>query len=262
VTTKAAKALLVGGVAIAKGRLPAICVPLVARTWQELLDEASAAVRKSPDVLEWRVDHYGDIADIDGVVALARRVREVARDTPLIVTCRSAREGGAPTSLDVGQTVALYEAICAARCTEFIDYELGNGRANFARARDAAHAHGVSVIGSYHDFSGTPDASTLAATFERAKREGADVAKVAVTPSDPGDVLRLLDATWRAARTLELPLISMAMGAVGALSRIAGHLFGSALTFAAGESASAPGQIPVDELREAIAALNGAMRAR
>ncbi|HEY3532308.1 MAG TPA: type I 3-dehydroquinate dehydratase, partial [Casimicrobiaceae bacterium] len=102
-----------------------------------------------------------------------------------------------------------------------------------------------------------PDAATLAAKFEQAKREGADVAKVAVMPHDPADVLALLDATWRAARALDIPLISMAMGPLGALSRIAGHLFGSSLTFAAGERASAPGQMPIDALREAIAALQG-----
>jgi len=255
-----AKPLLVHGVPIAKGRVPAVCVPLVATTAPAILAEVSAVMTKSPDVLEWRVDHYADIVDREAVVALARRIREAAAGKPLIFTRRCTREGGAPTPLDDAQAITLYEAMCASHCAEFIDYELGNGTANFARLRDIAHECGVGVIGSFHDFSGTPDTAALAAKFAQAKRDGADVAKVAVMPNDPRDVLALLDATWQAAHTLDMPLISMAMGPLGALSRVAGHLFGSSLTFAAGENASAPGQIPIDALRDAVAALGGAMR--
>jgi len=45
-------------------------------------------------------------------------------------------------------------------------------------------------------------------------------------------------------------LITMSMGALGSITRIAGWLFGSDLTFAVGVASSAPGQIPAAELRE------------
>jgi 3-dehydroquinate dehydratase-1 len=45
-------------------------------------------------------------------------------------------------------------------------------------------------------------------------------------------------------------------------SRLFGGAFGSALTFAAGERASAPGQVPIDELRQVTAILQRAMTAR
>jgi 3-dehydroquinate dehydratase-1 len=262
VTARSTKPLQVDGVPIANGRVPAVCVPLVAATAPAILDEVSAIVQQSPDVLEWRVDHYAGVVDVENVVALARGIREAAPRTPLIFTRRCEREGGAPTRLDDDRAMALYEAICSARCAEFVDYELGNGTANFARVRAVAHEHGVGVIGSFHDFSGTPDAGVLAAKFEQAKREGADVAKVAVMPADARDVLTLLDATWRAARALDMPLIGMAMGSLGVLTRIAGHLFGSSLTFAAGERASAPGQMPIDALRSAIGLIDQAPRMR
>ena len=41
----------------------------------------------------------------------------------------------------------------------------------------------------------------------------------------------------------------MAMGPLGLVTRAFGHLLGSSLSFAAGVSASAPGQIPVADLR-------------
>ena len=46
------------------------------------------------------------------------------------------------------------------------------------------------------------------------------------------------------------PVITMAMGALGLISRLAGETFGSALTFGAGEKASAPGQIPAKQLKD------------
>jgi len=40
------------------------------------------------------------------------------------------------------------------------------------------------------------------------------------------------------------------------VSRLTGELFGSALTFGAAKTASAPGQIPVTELREILTVLH------
>jgi 3-dehydroquinate dehydratase-1 len=253
----ATKPIVVKGMPLASGRVPAICIPLIGASADAIMAELDDGRSQGPDAFEWRADYFDAAADPHAVIAVARRLRERAGAVPLLFTCRCEDEGGGPTALGMRERIALYEAICRSQCTELVDYELGNGSANFARVRDAAHAHRIGVIGSFHDFSGTPDAATLAAKFEQAKREGADVAKVAVMPHDPADVLALLDATWRAARALDIPLISVAMGPLGALSRIAGHLFGSSLTFAAGERASAPGQMPIDALREAIAALQG-----
>jgi 3-dehydroquinate dehydratase-1 len=41
----------------------------------------------------------------------------------------------------------------------------------------------------------------------------------------------------------------MSMGAYGSLSRLFGWAFGSSVTFAVGDQASAPGQMSIEELR-------------
>jgi len=256
---RAAKPLCVNGSPIANGRLPVVCTPLVARTADAILAELATVMQASPDMIEWRVDHFGGIADAAAVVELARRIEAGANGTPIIFTRRSEREGGAPTSLADAQAIALYEAVCAARCVEFVDWELSNGAASVARVRAAARANGVALIASYHNFRDTPERGVLVEKFAQAAREGADVAKVAVMPNDAGDVLSLLDATWQASRALDIPLISMSMGPLGALSRIAGFMYGSALTFAVGAASSAPGQLGIDELRAALGVLHRAI---
>ena len=50
----------------------------------------------------------------------------------------------------------------------------------------------------------------------------------------------------------EVPVVTMSMGKMGAISRISGQVFGSAITFASFAEASAPGQIPVDKMDEAL----------
>src|SRR5438105_2971047 len=90
----------------------------------------------------------------------------------------------------------------------------------------------------------------------------ADVAKIAVMPQSMDDVLALLAATSRASRSLVIPLVSMAMGPLGAVTRANGWLFGSAMTFAVGASSSAPGQMPIEDVRNAVAIMKKAMSLR
>ena len=54
----------------------------------------------------------------------------------------------------------------------------------------------------------------------------------------------------------EKPVITMSMGKTGVLSRLYGEVTGSAVTFAAGIRASAPGQIPVKRMRDTLMLLH------
>ncbi len=88
--------------------------------------------------------------------------------------------------------------------------------------------------------------------FLEAERLGGDVAKVAVMPRDCADVLTLLAATAQADAKSRIPLISMAMGPFGSVTRMIGGEFGSSLSFAVGEGSSAPGQIPIADLARGV----------
>ena len=147
----------------------------------------------------------------------------------------------------------LYVEVCASRLVDLIDYETANAAADFGRLRAVSREHDIALIGSYHNFQGTPDAAALAAKFALAHRLVADIAKVAVMPKGPQDVLTLLGATYDASQSLSIPLISMSMGPYGSLSRMVGFVYGSALTWAVGKSSSAPGQVPIEDLRAVLA---------
>ena len=82
---------------------------------------------------------------------------------------------------------------------------------------------------------------------------GADIAKLAVMPRNRADAARLLLATAQAAAQRPgKALITMSMGRDGAVTRYCGGAFGSAATFGTLSAASAPGQPPVNLLKEKL----------
>lgn len=251
----AMKPILVRGQPLAGGALPAICIPLVGRGDDALLQETSAAAAKRPDLLEWRVDFYEGIADPARVAALAPRLRDAAAGIPVLFTRRSPREGGQQCALREDQVPALYAAACASGAVDLLDAEMASDPQQLDALRETARRHGCGLLLSFHDFSRTPPLEDLLARFRQAAALGADIAKIAVMPQQVGDVLVLLQATLQASRELAIPVAGMSMGALGVPSRVCGGAFGSALTFAVGQAASAPGQVPIDTLRAALAAL-------
>ncbi|MCF8161471.1 MAG: type I 3-dehydroquinate dehydratase, partial [Polaromonas sp.] len=197
--------------------------------------------------------------DSAAVIAAARAIKQAAGSIPLLFTPRSTMEGGEKIAINADQVIAMYTAVCESKSIDLIDYEMANDAANIVRVRTAAKANNIKLVLSFHNFSFTPGLETLAAKFLTADRLGADVAKVAVMPRDLDDVLTLLTATREASKKLRIPLISMSMGPFGAMTRLFGWTFGSALSFAVGASSSAPGQVPIEDLNTVLAILQKSM---
>ncbi len=230
------------------GETPLICSPLVGRTRERVLAEAAIVAAKKPDVIEWRVDYFDAIGDTATVLETGKALRAIAGDVPIIFTRRSTKEGGESTALDDEGVVRLYDAVGGSRLVDFLDFEMGNDADQVRRVVTGAHANATRVILSYHNFGATPEQDFLVKRFLEAERLGGDVAKVAVMPRDRGDVLTLLAATSQAEAKARIPLISMSMGPLGAVTRMIGGVFGSSLSFAVGEGSSAPGQMPIADL--------------
>jgi 3-dehydroquinate dehydratase-1 len=259
---KNSKPITIKGKPIAGGKFPLICTPLVGRTLDKILAELDVVLPKKPDVLEWRVDFFEQIDDTAAVIAAAVAIKRKAQEIPLLFTRRSIIEGGEIITLNEGQVIALYTAVCQSKCIDMIDYEMANDSANIARVRDAAKTNNIELVLSFHNFSFTPGPETLSAKFLTAEQLGANVAKVAVMPRDLDDVLTLLNATREASKKLRIPLISMSMGPLGAVTRMIGGAFGSSLSFAVGAAASAPGQVPIEDLNTVLVILQKSMGAK
>jgi 3-dehydroquinate dehydratase-1 len=238
---------------LGSGEGPLVCTPVVGRTRDAVLGELATVLAKQPDLIEWRVDFFAEIADTRAVTDLAAEMTRRAERTPILFTRRSDQEGGEKVPLSEDQVVALYELVCRSGSIDIVDYETGNPADRVRRVREASRASGVRMIQSYHNFAATPPREEMMAKLAAAERQGADIGKLTVMPSSLDDVLALLAVTAEAANALPIPVMTMSMGGYGSLTRMLGWVFGSAITFAVGDRSSAPGQVPIDDLRAVVA---------
>ena len=250
--------VVVRNVAIGEG-MPKICVTIVGKTREEILEAAKKIVPIGADVVEWHVDWYEDIFDFVKVEETAKQLREALGETPILFTFRTSKEGG-EKSIETETYAALNKAAAKSGLVDLIDVEAFTGDEVVKEVIDFAHECGVKVVASNHDFDKTPDKEEIVKRLCKMQELGADIPKIAVMPQNKKDVLTLLSATEEMTRCYaDRPVITMSMAGTGVISRLCGEVFGSALTFGAAGKASAPGQMAVEDLKTVLTILHGSL---
>ena len=242
------KPVVVRNVAIGEG-IPKICVPIVGKTIDEILNQAKHICEIGADVVEWRVDWFEEVKNYESVENAAKQLRDILGETPILFTFRTAKEGGERT-IELDEYVELNEKIAKSGYVDIVDVEAFTGDTYVEKVIKTAHECGVKVIASNHDFRKTLPKEELITRMRKMQELGADIPKIAVMPQSTEDLLALLSATEEMRRCYaDRPVITMSMAGTGLISRLCGEVFGSALTFGAVGKASAPGQIDVEDLR-------------
>ncbi|MBQ1403803.1 MAG: type I 3-dehydroquinate dehydratase [Lachnospiraceae bacterium] len=239
--------------------MPKICVPIVGITKEAILNEAKAITKLPADVVEWRIDWFENVFDFAALEDVLKDLRAVLGDMPILMTFRTSKEGGEKAIED---EVYADINIRAAQTgyVDLVDVEVFTGDEIVKKIIDGAHAAGVKVVASNHDFFKTPDKDDIVGRLRKMQDLGADIPKIAVMPQNKKDVLTLLAATEEMANEYaDRPIITMSMAGTGVISRLAGEVFGSALTFGAAAKASAPGQMGVTDLKQILTLLHGAL---
>ncbi|MCF6166062.1 3-dehydroquinate dehydratase I [Furfurilactobacillus rossiae] len=230
---------------------PKIAVPITGKTADEIGEQAQKIVTVKPDVVEWRIDYFDGVLDAGQLTQTGQQLRQILGDIALLTTFRTKGEGGELALADDGY-FKVCETVLQGHFTDALDIERFHDETAVKGLVGEAHEENVVVIMSNHDFDKTPAADEIQSRLTGMVELGADVAKMAVMPHNANDVLTLLTATTKTAASVNQPLITMSMGDLGKVSRIAGETFGSALTFATVGAASAPGQIPLQNLRQEL----------
>ncbi|MFR1832033.1 MAG: type I 3-dehydroquinate dehydratase [Lachnospiraceae bacterium] len=258
------EAVKVRGVFIGSG-CPKICVPIAAVSKEEIFAQAEALKKVPLDLAEWRADWYEEGTNIQAVCQVLKELRSILGEVPVLFTFRGKKEGG-EKELDARVYLELTLQAALSGNTDLVDLELFTGleagREVLEETISRIKGQGVRVILSSHDFSKTPDSKELLWRFQQMEELGADILKEAVMPQNAGDVLSLLSATETASRTMKSPVITMAMGGLGLISRLSGETFGSSVTFGSAGTASAPGQMDADVLRTILDAVHKGMIAK
>ncbi|WP_392455747.1 type I 3-dehydroquinate dehydratase [Chryseomicrobium aureum] len=242
------KLVEIRGVTIGHGK-PKIIVSLISSTRDRLQAEIEYLLQKKPDIWEWRLDFMETFEEAELIETLSL-IRELTFPSPLLVTYRTVQEGG-QGRLRSNAYANLLQLIAKSQLCDLVDVELFSEDNKQLVA--SIHAEGVKVIVSNHDFEKTPPKEELIWRLREMQFINGDIGKLAVMPKRPHDVLCLLDAADQM-KTLyaDRPFIVMSMGDLGVISRLGGHHYGSSATFAAGSTPSAPGQLPVELMKQLL----------
>ena len=205
---------------------PMICVPILERKSESVLESAKKAVDLGADILEFRIDVLED-PDTDEIQNIIAEINH-----PLIATNRVKSEGGFFNGSEEERISIL---IKAAKYADIVDIELQTE----SELREKVIKASKSTIVSYHDFKKTPSFADLLDVVAKEKEIG-DMAKFAVMPNNNKDTLTVLKVLSEVSNT-----IGIAMGDIGKYTRVIAPIFGSPITFASIGTESAPGQLDI-----------------
>lgn len=229
-----------------------VCVPVMGKTTEEVLQQLKSVVEMEPDIIEWRGDFF-ETDNNEGYLNVLKQMKDVNENIPVIFTIRTDSEGG---NKKIGWNeycdLCLFIAEKGKEFNvEFVDVEVfKDDKAN--ELINSLHEKGMNVIGSNHHFDKTPDKEEMVKILSTIEKSGADVCKLAVMPRDKKDVEVLIEASKETDEKIKAPIITMSMGELGAVTRVITKITKTSVTFAAGVSASAPGQPGIKVVRKLL----------
>lgn len=269
-----------------------IITPLISPDPQGLLKELKECEGEAVDLVEWRVDYMleqlmrsyampqtGVLQSLSHPLDNAHGVENMERgsvehetyddahhaaDTvesilvqtattlvehshlPVLATIRTRDEGG-QVALDI-QSYSRYLPTLASVC-DAVDVEIMRSGSTLI---DECHRAGARVVASAHFFEGTPPLESIEEIFASMDWAGADILKIAAMPLNARDTINLMTAQVDASERYARPVITIAMGPLGMVTRICGEPMYSAATFATVKARSAPGQLSVAETRRIL----------
>lgn len=233
------------------GALPVkTIVPITAKTKQQAIEQAKViAANKDADIAEFRIDLLDFASDTKQVIALGQELNQILKDKPLLATIRTANEGGKLKITDQDYE-KIYSQYLKQPFMQLLDIEMFRDQAVVTKLTQLAHQKKVLVVMSNHDFDKTPSEQEIISRLLKQDQMGADILKIAVMPKSKQDVLTLMNATLKVSEQSNKPLLTMSMGRLGTISRIATANMGASLSFGMIGEASAPGQIDVSQLKQ------------
>ncbi|EPF6185307.1 type I 3-dehydroquinate dehydratase [Acinetobacter baumannii] len=227
-------------------------VPITAKTKEQALAQAQVIANTADaDLAEFRIDLLSFASDTKQVIALGHELKKILGNKPMIATIRTKNEGGQLeiSDVDYGKT---YQAYLKNPFMDWLDVEMFRDQKVVSEIVQKAHQKKVLIVMSNHDFQKTPSQDEIEKRLLKQDQMGADVLKIAVMPKSKQDVFTLMNATLKVSQQTTKPLLTMSMGQLGTISRVATANMGGSYSFGMIGQASAPGQIDVTKLKQIL----------
>ena len=242
--------MVVKGKKIGTGR-PLVCVPVMERKKESIIDEVKELSKSAVDIIEWRVDAFCDYMNFNEVRVILKEVEPYLDEKIFLFTFRTTAQGGFG-DVTSAQLEDIHDVGAESGVVDLLDLEYFAEEYPMLKIMKL-HEKGIKIVASHHDFDETPEREVMKMLLENMCVGGAYIVKIEVMPNCADDVLRLLSVTNEFYReNPDTPIISMSMGKWGMISRLCGETFGSCVTFAANKQCSAPGQMKMENVIEIV----------
>ena len=197
------------------------------------------------DILEWRADFLAK----DDILTVAPAIFEKFAGRELIFTLRTIGEGG-KIELTDDEYISIIKEVSTIYQPDYIDFEYFSHKDRFEEMLDFPN-----LVLSYHNFEEMPE--NMMEILSELTSLAPKVVKVSVMAHNEQDVLDLMNYT-RGFKILnpEQEYVTISMGKVGKISRLAADLTGSSWSFASVEQPSAPGQVSLANMKVVREILN------
>ncbi len=202
------------------------------------------ALKAGADLLELRIDTFRQ-RDPRKLLRGIERLKAIegARSIPLVITVRSKAEGGL-YAIPAGKRLEIFQALML--FADYVDIELSSGTILKDVVRSAGRSK-TKVIVSYHNFRSTPGPDRLRAVAAKARASGADIVKIAAFARQRADLRTLAQVLLGGT-----DLVVIAMGALGASTRVFFPVLGSLISYGSVTGSTAPGQLPIRTIRKEL----------
>lgn len=166
---------------------------------------------------------------------MLKDIREALGNIPLLMTFRTSKEGG-EKAIEPAAYAELNIKAAQTGYVDLVDVEIFTGDDIVKKIIDGAHAAGVKVIASNHDFFKTPAKADIIYRLRKMQDMNADIPKIAVMPqeqerrSDP-----CLQQQRKGHQLCGQTDHTMSMAGTGVISRLCGEVFGSSIDLRRGK---------------------------
>lgn len=246
---------------------PRIAIPITGRSHEEIVGQVAAAIKEPCDMLEWRADYFfGELNNLEERIENTAAHMEMIRilddidyqtgGMPLIFTIRGHVHGG-KVSIKRHHAYDLASLAAQSGLVDFVDMELLDDddtydEAQVLRQIEEIHSLGARVILSYHDYEEMPTFEQIGNIAGLMRSMGADIVKIAGTAAKREETIEALKMAAYLTEGDQNPVIIIAMGEEGLISRVAGGKYGSCITFAKGAEKTDEGQIDAGTLAKLL----------
>ncbi|XP_076930014.1 bifunctional 3-dehydroquinate dehydratase/shikimate dehydrogenase, chloroplastic-like [Bidens hawaiensis] len=215
----------------------------MADTLDQMLTLMNLAKSSGADLVEIRFDSLSSSSSSSSSVKEDIQTLIASSPLPTLFTHRPKWEGGQYDGDEQSRLSALQLAMELG--ADHIDVEL-QAVDDFKTLTGGSKPAKCKLIVSSHNYQNTPSLEDLNNLVNKMQSTGADIVKIATTAVDITDVARVFHITSQS----QVPIISMAMGERGLISRLLSPKYGGYLTFGTVERGkeSAPGQPTIQDL--------------